>query len=295
MNEPANHASGSLATREGLTGEDWAGETGDNWAADVDRFESMISAIGDTLLAQANFRTGERVLEIGPGGGATSLAAAKAVGPSGQVHGIDISPTLVDLAQRRAAAAGAENLRFTCADAASVTLPDAPFDRLFSRFGVMFFPDPKRAFANLRSLLRHGGRIDMAVWAQPSDNPWMARTMEVLRQHVDLPPPIPRAPGPFAFGDLEWLEEVLRDAKFSSPNAISYEGLQPVGGIGATPLKVLEFVVESMPVGKALAECPEQTQNAAKMKLLEIFTRHHVAGEGVLMPCKAWLITAVAT
>ena len=272
-----------------------AGEIGDNWAAGIDRFESMVSAIGEALLARANFRAGERVVEIGPGGGATSLAAAGAVGPTGEVHGVDISPTLVDLAQRRAAAAGAENLRFTCADAASVILLDGPFDRLFSRFGVMFFADPKRAFANLRSLLRHGGRIDMAVWAPPSDNPWIAQTMEVLRQHVGLPPPVPRAPGPFAFGDLVWLEEILRDAKFSEPDAMAYKGLQPVGGIGATPPEVLEFVMESMPVGKALAGCPEETQEAVRKQFLEVFWRHHVAGQGVLMPCKAWLVSSIAT
>ena len=294
MTEQPNHASGSLAMREGLTGEDWAGEIGDNWAAGVDRFESMVSAIGDALLARAKFQAGERVLEIGPGGGATSLAAAASVGPAGEVHGIDISATLVDLARARAAVAGAENLRFTCADAARVSLPDGPFDRLFSRFGVMFFADPKGAFANLRSLLRHGGRIDMAVWAPLSDNPWMLQTMEVLRQHVDIPPPLPRAPGPFAFGDLEWLEEILREAKFSRPDAIAYEGLQPVGGIGATAHEALDFVVESLPVGKVLAGCPEQTQEAAKKQLLQVFARHHVAGKGVLIPCKAWLITSTA-
>jgi ubiquinone/menaquinone biosynthesis C-methylase UbiE len=280
--------------QQGLTGEDWAGEIGDNWAAGVNQFESMVSAIGDALLAHADFRAGERVLEIGPGGGATSLAIARTVGPSGEVRGIDISPTLVELARRRAVAAGAENLHFACADAARVTLPDAQFDRLFSRFGVMFFADPKAAFAHLRSLLRQGARIDMAVWAPPSDNPWMMRTMEVLRQHVDAPPPLPRAPGPFAFGDLKWLGEILRDTQFSAPDVVAYEGLQPVGGVGATAREALDFVVESMPVGRVLAGCPEQTREAAKRQLLELFSQHHAAGKGVLMPCKAWLITALA-
>ena len=121
--------------------EDWAGEMGARWLANIDRLESMIAPIGDALLARAGFQPGQHVIDIGCGGGATSLAIASAVGSSGSVVGIDISPDLIAKATERGVAAGVPNARFECADA-SLYQAETPFDRLFSRFGSMFFQNP---------------------------------------------------------------------------------------------------------------------------------------------------------
>ena len=139
---------------EALKGEDWAGEMGAKWLANLAQFEGMIAPIGEALLKQADFKPGERVIDIGCGGGGTSIAIAQAVAPSGEVLGIDISPDLTNASTRRASDAGVGNIHFICADAATVQLRSAPFDRLFSRFGSMFFAEPHKAFANLHSLLR---------------------------------------------------------------------------------------------------------------------------------------------
>ena len=133
---------------EALKGEDWAGEMGARWLASLDRFEGMIAPIGAALLAQAGYAAGERVLDLGCGGGATTLAIAGAVGPQGAALGLDVAPMLVAKAQERAAAQGS-TARFVCADAATASLDEPPFDRLFSRFGSMFFAEPVPAFANL--------------------------------------------------------------------------------------------------------------------------------------------------
>ena len=188
---------------EELKPEDWAGEMGLKWLASLSLFEEMIAPIGEALLARAGYQDGESVIDLGCGGGATTLAIADAVAPSGKVMGLDISPDLIAAAQERADKSGAGNIAFTCADAATVQLPDAPYDRLFSRFGSMFFEDPVGAFTNLHSLVRKGGRIDLAVWGPPRDNLWMMEMMGVVRNHIEIPPAVPRAPGPFAFEDLE--------------------------------------------------------------------------------------------
>ncbi|WP_240344828.1 class I SAM-dependent methyltransferase [Novosphingobium sp. THN1] len=141
---------------DALKYEDWAGEMGARWLANLTGFESTIAPAGEALLAQAAYQPGERVVDIGFGGGATSLAIAQAVAPQGEVVGIDISPDLAAATARRAAAAGIANARFICADAATVALPEMPFDRLCSRFGSMFFSEPVPAFANLRGLLKAG-------------------------------------------------------------------------------------------------------------------------------------------
>ena len=127
---------------DAITMEDWSGEMGERWLANLKGFESTIAPVGEALLAHADYRPGDRVLDIGFGGGASSMAIARAVAPGGEVLGVDISPDLVAATTRRAAAEGVANARFICADAARVTVPDAPYDRLCSRFGSMFFAEP---------------------------------------------------------------------------------------------------------------------------------------------------------
>ena len=278
---------------EALKGEDWAGEMGARWLASLDRFEGMIAPIGAALLERAAYLPGERVVDLGCGGGATTLAIAEAVGAGGAALGLDVAPMLIAKAQERAAAAGSP-ARFVCADAATATLDEPPFDRLFSRFGSMFFAEPVPAFINLHAMLAPGARIDLAVWAHPRDNAWMMEVMSTVRSHVEIPPAVPRAPGPFAFEDLGYLEGILTAAGFSGMEAEAYEGQQAVGGPGASPEQATDFVLGSMAAGRVLAEQGEAVREAARADLTALFARHYRVGEGVLLGCKAWLVTASA-
>jgi len=279
---------------EELKPEDWSGDMGLKWLASLSLFEEMIAPIGYALLARADFQTGETVIDLGCGGGATTLAIAQTVAPSGKVAGVDISPDLVAAAEERAAKSGAPNIDFTCADAATVQLADAPYDRLFSRFGSMFFEDPISAFANLHGQLRKGGRIDLAVWGPPRDNLWMMEMMGVVRNHVEVPPAVPRAPGPFAFEDLEYLGEIMDGSGFADVDVAAYEGLQPVGGVGATPEKAVEFAFASLAAGRLLADKGDAILEAASKELTDVFARHYVPEKGVMMLGKAWLVSAIA-
>lgn len=279
---------------EALKGEDWAGEMGAKWLANLARFEGMIAPIGEALLKQASFKPGERVLDIGCGGGGTTIAIAKAIAPTGEVLGIDISPDLTTASSQRASDADVSNIHFICADASTVQLSDPPFDRLFSRFGSMFFAEPHKAFANLHSLLRTGARIDLAVWGPPRQNLWMIEMMGVVRRYVDIPPAIPRTPGPFAFEDLEYLNEILAYGGFSDVNVSAYQGFQPIGGANVAPQEAVSFVLSSMAVGRALDEQGDDIRAAAEADLIELFQKHYVAGQGVMMHGKAWLVGASA-
>ena len=279
---------------EALKGEDWAGEMGAKWLANLSLFEGMIAPIGEALLKHADFKPGERVLDIGCGGGGTTIAIAQAVAPSGEVLGIDISSDLTDAATSRASDSGISNIRFICSDAASVELADSPYDRLFSRFGSMFFAEPHKAFSNLRSLIRPGGRIDLAVWGPPRDNLWMMEMMGVVRRHVEIPPAIPRTPGPFAFEDIDYLNEILASGGFSGVNVLPYKGMMPIGGGNVSPADAVSFVLSSMAVGRALDEQGDEIRAVAEADLVKLFESHYVAGQGVMMQGKAWLVSAFA-
>jgi len=288
MSNAANHAP------DAATMDEWAGEMGERWLANLKGFESTIAPVGEALLAHAAFAPGERVLDIGFGGGASSLAIARAVAPGGKVLGIDISPDLVAATTRRAAAENVGNARFLCADAAGVTLADGPYDRLCSRFGSMFFPEPTAAFTNLRKAVKPNGRIDLAVWASPQDNPWMSAGVALARRHIELPPPVPRAPGPFAFEDGDYLRDILTAAGFHAVEFTRAEGVLPVGGPASTPETALAFARSALATGRILLAYPQAVQQAVAAEFFALYAQHHRPGEGVMMGYAAWIVTARA-
>ena len=152
---------------------DWLGEMGEIWRRNIEVFESMIAPAGAAALDFAAVRPGERILDVGCGGGLTTLELARRVGPDGEVLGVDIAPPLIEIARRRQKASGLGNVEFLAADAGTAALGDTRFDCLFSRFGVMFFDDPVAAFSNLRRMLAPEGRMALAVWGPPAANPWI--------------------------------------------------------------------------------------------------------------------------
>jgi ubiquinone/menaquinone biosynthesis C-methylase UbiE len=144
---------------------DWNGQSGERWVANQARLDAVVTVFGQAAIEAATPAKGERVLDVGCGAGASSLALAARVGPTGQVLGVDISEPLIGLA--RALAPRDTSALFQLADASSAELPEGAFDILFSRFGVMFFDDPTEAFAHMRRALRPGGSLSSAGAAWP--------------------------------------------------------------------------------------------------------------------------------
>jgi SAM-dependent methyltransferase len=137
------------------------------------------------------------------------------VGPAGRVLGIDVSaPTLARAAERLPPGLCIDLVR---ADATVYPFAHPAFDLLFSRFGVMFFADPARSFANLRTALRPGGRLAFVCFRNADENPWMMVPLQAAYAYV---PPLPTAgpedPGPYSLASEERIRRVLGGAGFSS-------------------------------------------------------------------------------
>ena len=273
--------------------EDWAGEMGERWLKHLERFEGMIAPVGQALLDQAAYGEGERVIDVGCGAGATSIEIGQRVGPRGTVLGVDLSPALIAAATRRAAAAHLSHVSFRCGDAASLELDSPAFARLASRFGLMFFPEPWRAFAHLHTSLARGGRADFSVWAPPRDNEWIARVMALVREHVELPEVAPRTPGPFALDDPDYVRELLARGGFADIHIERWQGNQLVGGPGATPTEAADFVFDAMSFGRLLEPCAPALRERIHGGLVALFGAHH-DGSGVRMKATAWLVRATA-
>jgi ubiquinone/menaquinone biosynthesis C-methylase UbiE len=295
MSDSDNRANENWRAAEDLrAGEDWAGDVGRNWLANLDRFESMIAPIGAALLRHAAFRPGERVIDIGCGGGGTTIFIGRAVSPGGHATGLDISADLIWSCGARASQGTQSDVRFVCADAATATVTGAPYDRLFSRFGSMFFADAHAGFRNLRRMVRDGGRIDLAVWAAPEENGWISTLMSAIGKHVALPPRAPRAPGPFALADQAYLREVLTQASFGAIEITPCARDLPVGGAGATPREAAEMLVSTLSIGEAVKAAGPARTGAVIEEITTALAAHHIPGKGNLLPGKAWLVTAWA-
>jgi SAM-dependent methyltransferase len=165
----------------------WNSAGGCRW---VERQQSQDLVLGPILqvtLERAQLRQGEHIVDIGCGTGANSIALAGRVGPSGQVLAVDVSaPMLVRAAKRLPPGAP---VKFVRADATTYRFELAAFDLLFSRFGVMFFAEPARAFTNLRTALKPRGRLAFACWRRFDENPWLQIPLRATLEHV---PPLPR-------------------------------------------------------------------------------------------------------
>jgi SAM-dependent methyltransferase len=196
----------------------------ERWAALWPKRERLTDAVSAFVLDAAAPAPGERVLDVGCGGGKTALAAGLAVGAQGAVVGADISVPLTGLATRRAAQAGAANVTFRALDMQTDAVGGEAFDVALSQFGVMFFDEPITAFANIRAHLRPGGRIAFACWQAVERNPWFfAPAIADL-----LPPPPAPAPGkaptgPFALADVERTSAILGSAGFLDVRCTAHE------------------------------------------------------------------------
>lgn len=135
---------------------------------------SQLALVQGELLAAAAPVPGERVLDVACGTGLVTLAAAEAVGPQGQVLGVDISGEMVEAARRRAQARRLGNLEFARMDGERLELPDGGFDLALCALGLMYLPEPLQALRELRRVLRPGGRLAVAVWGERARCGWSA-------------------------------------------------------------------------------------------------------------------------
>ena len=263
----------------------WNRVAGPTWAADQSLIDAAFRDYSHALLAHANPRPGERVIDVGCGCGTTTIAAARRCGFA---TGLDISRPMLQQARRlaRAAAVAAEFLEV---DAASHRRQDGSIDLIISQFGLMFFDSPRQAFSNMFRWLSPGGRLVALCWQNADNNPWLMLPGQVARAYVDVPTAHIEDSAIFSLGEAGSLVTLLVDAGFSEVRlkSIAY----PLRVEGALE-RGFYFFVERAPLTSSLMSVDGATCDTALQALRDAIAVHH-DGTGVALTGAAWLVEAI--
>jgi len=179
------------------------------WREYADHVEAQGAPVTAAMIAAADLRPGQRVLELACGAGAVGLAAAPLVMPGGEVVLSDVAPEMTAIAAELAAERDLPGVRTAVRDLERIDEPEGSYDTVLCRHGLMLVVDPAAAAAEIRRVLRPGGRAVVAVWGPRERNPWLTALFDAVSAHTGAPVPPPGIPQPFSLDEAGLLADVL--------------------------------------------------------------------------------------
>jgi SAM-dependent methyltransferase len=266
----------------------WNGPAAEAWIEGRELLDRLLKPFEDLLVEAVIARGTRQVFDVGCGTGATTLAVARALGSRGDVTGIDLSAPMIEVARSRAAREKS-TARFICADVQSHDFAPLSVDSFISRFGVMFFEDPVRAFTHMRAAAAARATLDLITWRSAAENPFMTTAERAAAPLLpDLPPRRADGPGQFAFADAELVRGILIASGWRDVD------LEPLDIPCVMPVQHLDdYVTRLGPVGLALQRVDAATRAAVTGAVRAAF-QPYVIGDEVRFTAACWMIRADA-
>ncbi len=253
-----------------------------SWDATVGEW---LTPVGAAMIRQADVHDHSDVLDVATGTGEPGLSVAALI-PQGRVTLTDLAEQMLAVAVGRAADRGLGNVRTQVCDAASLPFPDNSYDTVLCRFGFMFFPDLAAAATELARVARPDGRLVVAVWGRPEQNPWATTIMGTIARHVATEPPAPDAPGLFRCAPEGLLRQVIIEAGFKDvrEEEVSFNLTLD------TAEQYWDFMTSvAAPVVAGLAQASETTQKTIRAEALNL-ARQHLRSGRLYLPATAIII-----
>ena len=186
------------------------------WEARREALRSATMPVSAWMIDALDPQPGQALLELAGGTADTGLLAAELLAPTGEVILSDFSPEMLAAARRRAEELGVANVRFKQIDAeTSIDVPAGSLDGVLCRWGYMLMADPGNALRETRRVLRPGGRLALAAWTGPDENPWSSEPNRAVVAAGLAERSDPDAPGQFAWAQEGRLAAQLDAAGFT--------------------------------------------------------------------------------
>jgi ubiquinone/menaquinone biosynthesis C-methylase UbiE len=249
------------------------------WASgNYDRIAQGIQAVGDHVVRSARIRAGERVLDIACGTGNTTLMA-RARGAV--VTGLDLTPELLVIAQKRAAAEGYGDITWKEGDAENLPFLDGTFDVVVSSCGLMFAPDQQKVANEVARVTKRGGRIAIQAWTRDGG---VGRMFKVTNAYV---PPPPGVPSPFEWGDETKVRSLFgsafQDYEFERYDCPEYAD---------TPEQIADLFIDQYgPTHRAYHALPPDKATAFRKDLLDLYRGYVTPADGKVRWGREYIIT----
>ncbi|MEU0164715.1 class I SAM-dependent methyltransferase [Streptomyces iakyrus] len=263
----------------------WNGPAGNAWVDLQELLDEMFRPFEELLVDAVAAEHAGSVLDVGCGTGGITRAVARR---AGHCVGVDVSGPMIEAARAHAEREGVP-ASFIQADAQEYAFEPGAFDAVVSRFGVMFFNDPVRAFGNLRSTVRDGAGLRCVVWRGPEENPFMTTAERAAAPFLpELPARRPDQPGQFAFADPERVHRILTESGWAGID------IQPVDVVCALPEKdLVTYFTRLGPLGMVLPGADERTRAEIVEAVRPAFDPF-VRGTEVRYTAACWMVSARA-
>lgn len=254
-----------------------------------------LSGHSDACFRRRPPRAGSSLLDVGCGFGDTTVALARAVGPTGKAAGVDCAENFIAEARRIAELEKQANASYFVADVQTGAL-GGPYDASYARFGTMFFNLPGAAFRNVRRSLVPGGTFTMIVWRRREDNPWLHAAEECVRRIVPIvsheeTEQVHCGPGPFSMSSADMVSDLLLGAGFRD---IVFERCDVEICIGRDVEEAIAFAMALGPAGEIMRLAGDEGRRhepAVAAALKETLSSFQRPG-GVWAPSSSWFVTA---
>src|SRR5688572_25724745 len=235
---------------------EWAGDdAAAAWQKYYPQMKAQLAEVTDALVDAAAPRPGMSVLDLASGTGQPALNLAQRVAPTGKVTATDLNGSMLAALSANASAEGVTNIDTKVCDAQALPFPDASFDLVTSRFGVMFFADVPGALAEVRRVLKPGGSVAFCVWGAPAPGTYFgAAALPYMRRLAVKPDP--DGPIPMRFAEPGKLVRLVEAAGYSEVREKTLDLPAPFRG---SPEELLTSMMEiAAPFRNAAATLSEE-------------------------------------
>ena len=262
------------------------------WAAHADQLRRVTMPVTTWMVDAIGPQPGDTLLELAAGPGDTGFLAAELIRPGGTLITSDFSPEMLTVAQARATRLGLDNVRFKQIDAeTAIDIEAASIDGVLCRWGYMLMADPVTALAQTRRVLKPGGRLALAAWTGPEDNPWSALPARELVARGLMERPDPSEPGQFTWGPEGVIAERLEEAGFVDYEIATVDFANPYDSVDDWWATTSEMSTRFAEATAGLDEAAAAEIRAALADAAAPFT----AEDGsITMPARTWTAAAVA-